>query len=102
MVEKRRIGEKTGGDAEPVSEAAPWTVAVAKARLSEVLDKARDEGPQFISRNGKTAVVVVGIDEWRKKTQRKGTLVDFLMSSPLRGSDIEIERSEDEPRDVKL
>jgi prevent-host-death family protein len=81
---------------------APWSVANAKARLSEVLDKARDEGPQFISRNGKPAAVVVGIEEWRKKSQRKGTLVDFLMSSPLRGSGIEIERSKDEPRDIDL
>src|SRR3546814_10221363 len=36
-----------------------WTVAQAKARLSEVIDKARRKGPQAITRNGKSAVVVV-------------------------------------------
>src|SRR3546814_3268093 len=30
-----------------------WTVAQAKAKLSEVIDKARRKGPQAITRNGK-------------------------------------------------
>lgn len=79
-----------------------WTVANAKARLSEVLDKARDEGPQFITRNGKQTAVVVSVAEWERKTKRKGTLADFLMDSPLRGSGIEIERSREPSRDIEL
>lgn len=81
---------------------APWTVSDAKARLSEVLDKARTEGPQIITRNGKEAAVVVGIEEWERKTKRKGTLADFLLASPLRGSDIDLERLPDQPRDIDL
>jgi prevent-host-death family protein len=80
----------------------PWTVADAKARLSEVLDKARSEGPQIITRNGKKTAVVVGIEEWERKTQRKGTLVDFLLASPLRGSEVDLERSNDDPREISL
>jgi prevent-host-death family protein len=80
----------------------PWTVADAKAHLSTVLEKARTDGPQTITRNGKEAAVVVGIEEWERKTKRKGTLADFLLNSPLRASEIDLERVSCEPRDVEL
>lgn len=80
----------------------PWSVAEAKAHLSTVLEKARTEGPQTITRNGRKTAVVVGIEEWERKTKRKGTLADFLMNSPLRGSGIEIERSKERSRDIEL
>lgn len=82
--------------------ATPWTVADAKAHLSTVLEKARTEGPQTITRNGKETAVVVGIEEWERKTKRQGTLADFLLHSPLRGSDIDLERIPCEPRDIEL
>jgi len=78
-----------------------WTVANAKAKLSEVIDRAQSE-PQTITRNGKPSVVVVSAEEWQRKTARKGTLVEFLMESPLRGADLDFERQRDEPRDLSL
>ncbi len=81
---------------------APWTVADAKARFSEVLEKARTDGPQIITRNGKQTAVVVGIEEWEKKTKRKGTLAEFLLNSPLHGADIDLERVKGGPRDIEL
>jgi prevent-host-death family protein len=78
-----------------------WTLAVAKARLSEVVDRAQ-AGPQTITRNGKPSAVVVSAEEWARKTVRKGTLAEFLLASPLRGADLEPERQRDRPRDVTL
>ena len=78
-----------------------WTVAGAKARLSEVMDRAQSS-PQTITRNGKPNVVVVSAEEWRRKTARKGTLAEFLLESPLRGSDLNIERQRNEPRYLPL
>lgn len=69
-----------------------WTVASAKAKLSEVIDRALSEGPQTITRRGSDAVVVVSADEWRWKTQREGTLADFFAKSPLRRSKLKIDR----------
>ncbi|MGH9397438.1 MAG: type II toxin-antitoxin system Phd/YefM family antitoxin [Terriglobia bacterium] len=69
-----------------------WTVAEAKAKFSEVIDKARSAGPQTITRNGRTAAVVVATEEWERKTKRKGNLADFFASSPLRRSGSKIER----------
>jgi prevent-host-death family protein len=67
-----------------------WSVAEAKAKFSEVIEKAKSDGPQTITRNGQKAVVVVSAEEWERKTKRKGNLAEFLMASPLRSSGIEI------------
>jgi prevent-host-death family protein len=79
-----------------------WTVAEAKAKLSEVIEKAQTSGPQRITRHGKDAVVVVSTEEWKRKTKRKGSLAEFLLASPLRGSGLEVERLEDRPRKIDL
>jgi prevent-host-death family protein len=79
-----------------------WTVAEAKARFSELIEQAQSEGPQTITKHGRTAAVVVSAEEWERKSKRKGNLAEFFAVSPLRGSGIEIERRKDRPRKVKL
>jgi prevent-host-death family protein len=78
-----------------------WSVAEAKARFSEVLDQAR-AAPQTITRNGRRAAVVVSSAEWDRRNSRTGTLAEFFTRSPLRGSDIDLDRIKDRPRRVKL
>ncbi len=78
-----------------------WTLAGAKARLSEVVDRAQ-AAPQTITRNGKPSAVIISAEEWARKTVRKGTLAEFLLASPLRGADSDLERQRDAPRDVTL
>ena len=48
----------------------PLDVADAKARLSEVVEKARRDGPQIITKNGRSTAVLVSIEEWERKTAR--------------------------------
>jgi prevent-host-death family protein len=79
-----------------------WTLADAKAHLSEVVESALKEGPQTITHHGRKAVIVVAAEEWERKTKRQGTLADFFAASPLRGSDLEIEHPQDGPRDIDL
>ena len=78
-----------------------WTVAGAKARLSEVIERAQS-GPQIITRHGKPSVVIVSAEEWARKTVRKGTLAEFLMASPLRDADLDLDRARDQSRDLDL
>jgi prevent-host-death family protein len=82
--------------------AETWTVAEAKAKLSEVIDRAVSVGPQAITRNGRPAVVVVSAAEWERKSKRVGTLADFLEASPLRGAGTDLERVKDGPRSLDL
>lgn len=79
-----------------------WTVAEAKAKFSEVIDRATSDGPQTVTRNGRTAVVIVSAEEWERKTKRKGTLAEFFANSPLRGSGIKIKRLPGRPRKVEF
>jgi len=79
-----------------------WTVAEAKAKLSEVIEKAQSDGPQTITRHGRTAVVVVAADEWEKKNRRKGNLAEFFAASPLRNSGVKIRRLPGRLRKVDL
>ena len=47
--------------------------------------------------------MIVSAEEWARKTARKGTLAEFLLASPLRGADLELDRQRDDtPRDVTL
>jgi prevent-host-death family protein len=78
-----------------------WTLANAKSRFSEVVDRAQ-RGPQIITRNGKPSAVIVSAEEWARKTVRRGTLAEFLLASPLRQADIDLERQHDLPRHITL
>jgi prevent-host-death family protein len=79
-----------------------WTVAEAKAKLSEMLARAMSEGPQTITRNGRTAAVVVGAEEWERKTKRVGNLAEFFAESPLRESGLKVRRGKERPRKIDL
>jgi prevent-host-death family protein len=69
-----------------------WSVAEAKAKFSEVIDRAESQGPQTITRNGRKTAVVVATDEWERKTKRKGNLAEFFAASPRRDSGTKIKR----------
>jgi prevent-host-death family protein len=79
-----------------------WTVAEAKAKLSEVIEHARKRGPQTITRNGRRTVVVVDAEEWERRTKRSGNLAEFFAASPLRGSELKIRRSKSRARPSDL
>ncbi len=79
-----------------------WTVAQAKAKLSEVLDQAATHGPQIITRTGRKTAVIVSVSEWERRTQRAGSLAAFFAASPLRDSGLTTTRSKDRPRKVDL
>jgi prevent-host-death family protein len=79
-----------------------WTLADAKAHLSEVVESALKKGPQVITRHGRETVVVIAAEEWKRKARRQGTLADFFAASPLRDSGLEVERPQDGPRDLEL
>jgi prevent-host-death family protein len=79
-----------------------WTVAEAKAKFSEVITQAELKGPQTITRNGRTAVVMVSYDEWERKTKRVGNLAEFFAASPLREAEISLERLPEKPGEIEL
>ena len=79
-----------------------WTVAEAKAKFSEVLDRAHSRGPQSITRHGQLTAVIVAAEEWERKTRRVGNLAEFFAASPLRDSNLQLQRVQDSPRELDL
>ena len=79
-----------------------WTVAEAKAKFSEVIDRAARQGPQTITRNGRTTAVVVGAEEWQRKSTRVGNLAEFFAASPLRGSGLKLPSRRSRSRKIRL
>ena len=79
-----------------------WTVAEAKAKFSQLIDRAATRGPQTVTRHGRATAVVVAAEEWERKTKRSGNLAEFLGHSPLARSTVRIERRTDRPRKVEL
>lgn len=80
-----------------------WQLQQAKNRLSEVVRKATSEGPQTITLRGDAAVVVVAADHYARLIRRPNDrLVDFLRKSPLADVDLDLTRSRDTGRRVKL
>lgn len=81
-----------------------WQLQDAKNRLSEVVRKASEEGPQVITLRGADAAVVVGAKDYARLTRRKsgGTLVEFFRNSPLKGITLDLERNRDTGRKIDL
>ncbi|MBU4524629.1 MAG: type II toxin-antitoxin system Phd/YefM family antitoxin [Desulfomicrobium sp.] len=71
-----------------------WQLQEAKNKFSELIDRAMSEGPQVITRHGVEVVVVMPIAGYKKLTAPKKRLGDFLMVSPLRSSELCIERDQ--------
>lgn len=77
-----------------------WGLAEAKAKLSEVIERARTEGPQMITKNGRPAGVLVSPEEWARHAKPKMTLYEFFETSPLWDSGLQLERDSSPGRDV--
>jgi len=76
-----------------------WQATQAKAKFSEVLDKASSEGPQLVKRRGTTYVLSTE-DAWRERTKPKQNLVDFLLCPPSDGVEVEFPRLKGKLRPV--
>src|SRR5882672_8645206 len=80
-------GSNTGGES--------WQVQTAKARFSEVFRRARTEGPQRITRQGKEGVVMIAEEQYERlvgKSHQPKSLVQFFRASFLVGVELDLER----------
>jgi len=83
----------------------PWQLQTAKAQFSELFRRARSEGPQYVTRQGKEAVVVLPAEEFERlheRARQPRNLVKFSAQSPLANTDIDLERKPDYGRKIEL
>jgi prevent-host-death family protein len=81
-----------------------WSLQDAKAQFSEVVRRSLDTGPQFVTRNGEDAVVIVSVREFNRLSRPRaaGSLARFLADSPLADVHLDIARTRSSGRPVKL
>jgi prevent-host-death family protein len=80
-----------------------WQIQTAKAKFSDLVKRAGDDGPQEITVHGHPVAVVVSAALFNKLTGNQASLVDFMARSPLFGQDdVVFERDPSPGRDVDL
>jgi prevent-host-death family protein len=86
-----------------------WQLQDAKNRFSEVVKKARDEGPQTVTVHGQRAAVVVSALEFDALIKPRMSFVDFLLSDTPDGEpwpddvvDAINNRSTDNGREIEI
>lgn len=79
-----------------------WQLQEAKARLSEVIKKAKKEGPQSITVHGSPAAVVISSKEYERLKHPRGSFVEFMRQSPLYGVDLDLKREQTHTREADI
>jgi prevent-host-death family protein len=77
-----------------------WQLQEAKAKFSELVQKAIDEGPQTVTRHGKDAVVVLSAEQFELMKKRQISLKEVLAMMSL--EELDLERNKDLPREIDL
>jgi len=77
-----------------------WKLAEAKNKLSEVANRARDEGPQFLTRRDEEYVLLTR-KEYQRLAGEEPNFIQFLLGGPsLEGLDLSRDKSP--MRDIDL
>jgi prevent-host-death family protein len=77
----------------------------AKARFSELFRRARTEGPQVVTRQGKEQVVILPAEHFAqliKRGRQPKSIVRFFAESPLAKVMLDLRRDVDSGREIKL
>ena len=65
-----------------------WPLQDAKNRFSELVQRARKEGPQVVTLRGARAAVVLSAETFDQLTANRPSLVDHLLSGPAWPDDV--------------
>lgn len=82
-----------------------WQLQTAKARFSELFRRARNEGPQIVTRQGVEKVVVLTAEHFErltKQARQPRSLVQFFAQSPLAGLKLDFNWSKEPSRKIKI
>lgn len=80
-----------------------WQLQEAKARFSELIKKAKEEGPQHITVRGVPAAVILSEAEFERLGRTGESLVEFMRRSPLHGQeDVDLSRDRSLTREAEL
>jgi prevent-host-death family protein len=79
-----------------------WQLQEAKAKFSEVVKLANQEGPQEITMRGQPTAILISLEDFKRIKEKKPSLVSLMRSSPLAGINLDLQRDQSPARDIKL
>jgi len=79
-----------------------WQLQEAKNKFSRLVDRAKNSGPQVVTKHGEEAVVVISASEYRELLKPQLNLVQFFQESPLMMDDLDLDRDKELPREIEL
>ena len=79
-----------------------WQLQEAKAKFSELVNKALRDGPQIITKHGKETALLISLPDYKKSTRKKSKISRFFRESPLASVELDLSRSKDTPRDIEI
>ena len=79
-----------------------WQLQDAKSKFSRLVENAMGNEPQFVTKYGNNAVVILSYEEYRRMTKPKTDLVSFLRNSPLSEINLDFPRDKALPREIEL
>ena len=79
-----------------------WKLQDAKSQFSKLVEEALHHGPQYVTRRGKDAVVIVSVKDYESLTSQTPTFKEFLLNCPTLDEPLQIERSQERPRSIEL
>lgn len=85
--------------------AAEWKLEDAKAHFSEVVRRARSDGPQLVTKRGKDAVIVIAVEELQRlqaPAPPETPFIAFMESLHVPGLNLDIPREGDLGREIDL
>ena len=79
-----------------------WQIQEAKARFSELIETVLEKGIQKITKSGQEIAVILSLEEFKRYTESKESLLEFFKDSPCQEVDLEIRRNKTQARKVIL
>lgn len=79
-----------------------WQLQEAKAKLSELIRKATQDGPQEVTVRGQEQVVVLSKKAYESLLRPNLPFWEFMSRSPLKEVDLDLERDSSLAKDIFL
>jgi antitoxin Phd len=79
-----------------------WQLKDAKGKFNELVERTLVDGAQIVTCRGRKTVVMLPFEDYLRLIKPTDNLTQFLLASPILGSELTIERDKRPPRDIEI
>lgn len=79
-----------------------WQIQEAKAKFSQVVEEANQDGYQTITKQGKPVAIIMSVKAFEQLSKPSTSLLSFFKSAPYPEIDLDLQRCKELPRDFSI